>query len=87
VEEHSWNREHQGATSNDERLSQDKETEAEREDMHPALKLAESSCRLAARVSFAMTMYALQKIEETFRVERDEKKYYDSINDDDESVV
>ena len=55
--------------------------------MHPALKLAESSCRLAARVSFAMTMYALQKIEETFRVERDEKKYYDSINDDDEGVV
>jgi hypothetical protein len=55
--------------------------------MHPALKLAESSCRLAARVSFAMTMYTLQKIEETFRVERDEKKYYDDINDDDESVV
>ena len=55
--------------------------------MHPALKLAESSCRLAARVSFAMTMYTLQKIEEAFRVEKGEKKYYDSINDDDESVV
>ena len=55
--------------------------------MHTALKLAESSCRLAARVSFAMTMYALQKIEETFRAEKDEKKYYDSINDDDEGVV
>tara|TARA_R110000765_G_scaffold123860_1_gene220889 strand:+ start:834 stop:938 length:105 start_codon:yes stop_codon:yes gene_type:complete len=34
-----------------------------------------------------MTMYTLQKIEETFRVEKDEKKYYDSINDDDEGVV
>ena len=87
VEEHPWNREHQVATSNDERLSQDKEAETERKDMHPALKLAESSCRLAARVSFALTMYTLQKIEETFRVEKDEKKYYDSINDDDESVV
>ena len=87
MEEHSWNREHQGATSNDERLSQDKEAEAEREDMHSALKLAESSCRLAARVSFAMTMYTLQKIEDAFKVERGEKKYYDNINDDDESVV
>lgn len=55
--------------------------------MIPALKLAGASCRLLARASFAMTMYALQKIEETFRVERDEKKYYDNINDDDESVV
>ena len=53
----------------------------------PAIKLAGASCRLAARVSFAMTMYTLQKIEETFRAEKDEKKYYDDINDDDESVV
>ena len=53
----------------------------------PALKLAGASCRLLARASLAMTMYTLQKIEETFRVERDEKKYYDDINDDDESVV
>lgn len=55
--------------------------------MIPALKLAGASCRLLARASFAMTMFTLQKIEETFRVERDEKKYYDNINDDDESVV
>ena len=55
--------------------------------MHPALKLAESSCRLAARVSFAMTIYTLQKIEETFRAEKDEKKYYDNIDDYDEDVV
>jgi hypothetical protein len=53
----------------------------------PALKLAGASCKLLARASFAMTMYALQKIEDAFKVERDEKKYYDSINDDDESVV
>jgi len=53
----------------------------------PALKLAGASCRLLARASFAMTMYTLQKVEDTFRVERGEKKYYDDINDDDESVV
>ena len=53
----------------------------------PALKLAGASCRLLARASFAMTMYTLQKIEDAFKVERDEKKYYDDINDDDESVV
>ena len=53
----------------------------------PALKLAGASCRLLARASFAMTMYTLQKVGDAFRVERDEKKYYDDINDDDESVV
>jgi hypothetical protein len=53
----------------------------------PAIKLAGASCRLLARASFAMTMYTLQKVEDAFRVERDEKKYYDDINDDDESVV
>ena len=53
----------------------------------PALKLAGASCRLLARASFAMTMYTLQKVEDAFRVERDEKKYYDDISDDDESVV
>jgi len=52
-----------------------------------ALKLAGASCRFFARASFAMTMYTLQKIEDAFKVERDEKKYYDNINDDDESVV
>jgi hypothetical protein len=52
-----------------------------------ALKLAGASCRLFARASFAMTMYALQKVEETFKTDLNEKKYYDNINDDDESVV
>jgi hypothetical protein len=86
VAEHPWNREHQDAPSNDGRLSQNKETEEE-EVVMLALKLAGASCRLLARASFAMTMYALQKVEETFKTDLNEKKYYDNINDDDESVV
>jgi len=52
-----------------------------------ALKLAGSSCKFLARASFAMTMYTLQKIEDKFKADTKEKKFYDNINDDDESVV
>jgi hypothetical protein len=58
--------------------------------MISALKLAGASCRLFARVSFAMTMYTLQKIEETFKADLNENRssYYDAIHeDDDDSAV
>jgi len=57
--------------------------------MHPALKLAESSCRLAARAALALTRHALLAIEETFKVEDGSKSsYYDAIHvgDDDAAV-
>ena len=57
--------------------------------MHPALKLAESSCRLAARAALALTRHALLAIEETFKVDSDESKssYYDAIHDGDDDAA
>ena len=58
--------------------------------MHPALKLAESSCRLAARATLALTRHALLVIEETFKTDLNENRssYYDAIHeDDDDSAV
>jgi len=53
----------------------------------PALKLAGASCKFLVRASFAMTMYALQKVDEALNPDADEKKYYDNINDDEEGVI
>ena len=54
--------------------------------MHTALKIAESSCRLAARATLALTRHALLMIEETFKMDSNESKssYYDAIHDDDD---
>jgi len=53
----------------------------------PAVKIAILSCKILAHASVAVTKCAFSKIEGTFRTDLGEKKYYDSINDDDESVV
>jgi hypothetical protein len=51
-----------------------------------ALKLAGASCRLFARVSFALTRFTLLKIEETFKTDSGESRsgYHDAIHDDDD---
>jgi|TARA_R110002167_G_scaffold76071_1_gene212051 hypothetical protein len=57
--------------------------------MHPALKLAGASCRLAARASIALTRFALLRVEETFKTDLNENRssYYDAIHEDDDDLT
>jgi len=52
------------------------------------MKLAGSSCRLAARATLALTRHALLLIEETFKTDLNENRsnYYDAIHDDDDDM-